>query len=124
MIQPPDKETNVYRHQATIINPSTEPMGAIHTEFLITAELSLSNTYEKMKLGLIRQFVELPNPSVYLVSSKLKFPYRQTLMPVAKRLFIGKANHESFLKQKTLSIDRAFYKVLFTVYLFSGVATG
>lgn len=86
--QPPEKETNVYRYQATIFNHSTENLRGIHTEFLLTAERSFSNTYENMKLNLIRQFVTLPNPSVYLVLSKVKFPYVQTLMPVAKRLLV------------------------------------
>lgn len=86
--QPPDRETNVYRYQATIFNQSAEALRAIHTEFLLTAERSLSNTYENMKMNLIKRFVELPNPSVYLVSSKVKFPYVQTLMPVAKRLLV------------------------------------
>jgi hypothetical protein len=86
--QPPDKEMNVYRYQATIFNQSIEPLRAIHTEFLLTAERSLSNTYENMKLSLIKQFAELPNPTVYLVASKVRFPYIQTLMPVAKRLLI------------------------------------
>jgi hypothetical protein len=86
--QPPDKETNVYRYQATIFNQSTETLRAIHTEFLLTAERSISNTYESLKLSLIKQFSALPNPSVYLVASKVKFPYVQTLMPVAKRLLV------------------------------------
>jgi hypothetical protein len=30
----------------------------------------------------------LPNPSVYLVLSKLKFPFDKTLMPIAKRLLV------------------------------------
>lgn len=86
--QPPEKETNVYRYQTTFFNQSTEPLRGIHTEFLLTAERSLSNTYENLKLNLIKQYVALPNPSVYLVSSKVKFPYVQTLMPVAKRLLV------------------------------------
>jgi hypothetical protein len=86
--QPPEKETNVYRYQVTLFNQSAEPLRGIHTEFLLTAERSLSNTYENLKLNLIKQFVGLPNPSVYLVSSKVKFPYAQTLMPVAKRLLV------------------------------------
>jgi hypothetical protein len=86
--QPPERETNVYRYQTSFFNQSTEPLRAIQTEFLLTAERSLSNTYENLKLHLIRQFSELPNPSVYLVSSKVKFPYLQTLMPVAKRLLV------------------------------------
>ncbi len=86
--QPPEKETNVYRYQVTIFEQSTELMRGIHTQYLHTAERSLSNTYEHMKLNLIRQYTELPNPSVYLVMSRLKFPFDQTLMPVAKRLLV------------------------------------
>jgi len=86
--QPPETETDVYRYQVTIFNQSTEPLRGIHTEFLLTAQRSFSNTYEHMKLNLIRNYVELPNPSVYLVSSKMRFPYQQTLMPVAKRLLV------------------------------------
>ena len=86
--QPPEKETNVYRYQITFFEQSTEPMRGIHTQFLLTSEYSFSNTYESLKLDLIRRFVELPNPSVFLVLSKVKFPYVQTLMPVAKRLLV------------------------------------
>lgn len=86
--QPPEKETNVYRYQITFFEQSTEPMRGIHTQFLLTSEYSFSNTYENLKLDLIRRFVELPNPSVFLVLSKVKFPYVQTLMPVAKRLLV------------------------------------
>jgi len=86
--QPPEKETKIYRYQATIIEQSTELLRGIHTHYLQTAERTLSNTYENLKLNLIRQFTELPNPSVYLVLSKLKFPHDQTLMPIAKRLLV------------------------------------
>jgi len=86
--QPPDTETNVYRYQATIFSQSAEAMRAIHTEYILTAARSISNTHENLKLNLIKQFSELPNPSVYLVASKVKFPYAQTLMPVAKRLLV------------------------------------
>lgn len=88
--QPPETETNVYRYSVTIFEQSTEVMRGIHTQYLHTAERSLSNTYEHMKLNLIRQFTEFPNPSVYLVMSRLKFPFEQTLMPVAKRLLVKK----------------------------------
>jgi hypothetical protein len=86
--QPPEKETHVYRYQATIFEQSTEMMRGIHTRFMLTAERNLSSTYENLKLSLIRQYSELPNPSVYLVLSKLRFPFDQTLMPVAKRLLV------------------------------------
>jgi hypothetical protein len=86
--QPPEKETTVYRYQVTLFEQSSELMRGIHTHYLLTAPRSISNTYEHLKLTLIRQYAELPNPSVYLVLSKLKFPLDKTLMPIAKRLLV------------------------------------
>jgi hypothetical protein len=95
--QPPDKETNVYRYQLTCFEQSlpsgqagSEPMRGLHMQFVRTTERSLANTYEHIKLQLIREYTLLPNPSVYLIHSKMRFPYVQTLVPVAKRLLIKK----------------------------------
>ncbi len=86
--QPPEKETNIYRYQVTFFEQSSEQMRGIQTEFVETSERSLTNTYENIKLQLIRKYKSLPNPAAYLVNSKLKFPYVQTLMPIAKRLLV------------------------------------
>ena len=86
--QPPDRETNVYRYQLTIFEQSNESMRGLHIQHVKTTERTLANTYEHIKLQLLREFSALPNPSVYLITSKLRFPYVQTLMPVAKRLLI------------------------------------
>jgi hypothetical protein len=86
--QPPETETNVYQYQVTFFEQSNEPMRGIHMRYVRTAERSIANTYEHIKLQLLREFTSLPNPSVYLIHSKLKFPYVQTLVPVAKRLLI------------------------------------
>ena len=86
--QPPEHETNIYRYQVTIFNNSNDTLRGIHTHHISTTERSISNTYEQIKLKLIRQYTDLPNPATYLVISKLKFPVAQTLMPVAKRLLI------------------------------------
>lgn len=86
--QPPLSETNVYRYQLTFFEQSNETMRGIHMQYVRTTERSLAHTYEHIKLQLIREFTSLPNPAVYLVHSRLRFPYIQTLVPVAKRLLI------------------------------------
>lgn len=86
--QPPESETNVYRYQITLFQEKQEALRGIHTNFLFTTSRTFSNTYENIKLELIRKYAELPNPSTYLVVSKLKFPHNQTLMPIAKRLLV------------------------------------
>lgn len=84
--QPPEKETSVYRYQLTFFD--SESTRGIHMQHIKTTERSLSNTYEHIKLQLIREYTSLPNPSVYLIHSKMRFPYVQTFVPVAKRLLI------------------------------------
>jgi hypothetical protein len=86
--QPPQKDTDVYRYQVSIFDNANEPMRSLNTQFVKTTQRTFSNSYENIKLQLLREFSELPNPSVYLITSKLKFPYVQTLMPIAKRLLI------------------------------------
>jgi hypothetical protein len=86
--QPPEKETNVYRYQMSIFEGSQEQLRSLNTEFIYSVEKSFVNTYERMKLDLIKQFQDLPNPATYLILSKMKFPLTETLMPVAKRLFV------------------------------------
>jgi len=86
--QPPEKETNVYRYQMSIFEGSQEQLRSLNTHFIACVEKNTLNTYEQIKLNLIRQYQDLPNPATYLILSKLKFPFSETLMPVAKRLFV------------------------------------
>ncbi len=86
--QPPENETEVFRYQITVYQNSLEPMRGLQTQHVYTTRYNYSNTYEQMKLTLIRQYSDLPNPAAFLVLSKMKFPYLQTLVPVAKRLLV------------------------------------
>ncbi|HEY5919861.1 MAG TPA: hypothetical protein VIU13_20725 [Chryseolinea sp.] len=86
--QPPEKETNIYRYQMSIFEGSQEQLRSLNTEFLERVEKNPSNTYERLKLELIRKFKDLPNPAAYLILARMKFPFAETLMPVAKRLFV------------------------------------
>lgn len=86
--QPPQRETDVYRYQVSFYGNPDDAMRSLNTHHVLTTERTLANSFENIKLQLLKEFTELPNPSVYLIISKLKFPYSQTLMPVAKRLLI------------------------------------
>jgi hypothetical protein len=86
--QPPEKETNVYRYQVSIFEDSKEQLRSLNTQFIESVDKSILNTYERIKLDLIRRYRDLPNPAAFLMLSKLKVPFSETLMPVAKRLFV------------------------------------
>lgn len=86
--QPPEKETNVYRYQVSIFEQSHEQLRSLNTEFIECVPKNTGNTYERIKLDLVKKFRNMPNPATYLILSRMKFPFTETLMPVAKRLFV------------------------------------
>jgi hypothetical protein len=86
--QPPEKETNVYRYQVSIYEDSQEQLRSLNTQFVESLEKHRFYTYENIKLDMIRKYKDLPNPAAFLVLSKTRFPFTETFMPVAKRLFV------------------------------------
>lgn len=96
--QPPEKETLLYRYQVSIFGDSQDQLRSLNTEYIDTISKSKVETYEQLKLGLIKKFKDLPNPATYLILSKMKFPFTETLMPVAKRLFVKRISDSSDFK--------------------------
>ncbi len=86
--QPPEVETRIFRYHTTIFGNSTDNLRGISLRYIFKEKRSIANSYEKIKLRLIKQFQDLPNPATYLILSTLKFPFTPTLMPVAKRLLV------------------------------------
>ncbi|MDH4058721.1 MAG: hypothetical protein OEU76_08145 [Cyclobacteriaceae bacterium] len=86
--QPPEKETQVFRYQVSIFEGAHEQLRSLNTEYIETVAKTLTSTYENIKLELIKKYKDLPNPATYLILSQMKFPFTETFMPVAKRLFV------------------------------------
>ena len=82
------KDVNVYKYQMAVFYNQDDEYKAIHTQHLMESSYSITRTFESIKLELIRQFKELPNPATFLVKSDLVIPINQTLLPLAKRLLI------------------------------------
>ncbi|MFA0964267.1 hypothetical protein AB9P05_20840 [Roseivirga sp. BDSF3-8] len=90
--QEKDKDLDIYRYRITIFDNSEERYRAISTELLDRTRSSLARTYEQLKLELIRNNPDLPNPATYLIHANSKVPYECTLLPVAKRLLVRYIN--------------------------------
>lgn len=86
--QPPEKETKVYRYQVSIFEDSKEQLRSLNTQLIESVNKNPLYTYERIKLDLIKKYKDLPNPAAFLLLSRMKFPFAETLMPVAKRLFV------------------------------------
>ena len=86
--QPPEKETTIYRYQVSIFEDSQEQLRSLNTKFVECVERNVLNTYERIKLDLVKKYRDLPNPATYLILARMKFPFAETFMPVAKRLLV------------------------------------
>lgn len=78
-------ETKVYEYNVTIFENQSEKYRGINTVYVESYERSFINTFENIKIDLIKRKKELPNPAVYGIETSLTFPFDQTILPVAKR---------------------------------------
>ena len=57
-------------------------------EYIDSRVKNLANTYEQIKLDIIRACRALPNPAVYKVEFPYAVPFHETLLPIAKRVLV------------------------------------
>lgn len=78
----------IYRYQLKLFENSFEKLRGISFSFLAKETSSLSNTYEQVKLRLIKSNQQLPNPATWRVHSSNVVPLEESLLPVSKRLLL------------------------------------
>ncbi|MFY0602006.1 MAG: hypothetical protein JXR03_20195 [Cyclobacteriaceae bacterium] len=82
------KTISIYRYQVALFESATDKYRGISTTYINDERISYSKSYEKVKLSLSKRFNDLPSPATYLLLSKMKFPEKATLLPLAKRLLV------------------------------------
>ncbi|MFT4023860.1 MAG: hypothetical protein QM664_08785 [Flavihumibacter sp.] len=82
------RSTQVYHYRLSIFEKHDEQYRAIRTSFLHRTQRSIANSFENIKVSLIKENKDLPNPAVYTINSTLAFPVEETLLPVAKRCLV------------------------------------
>jgi hypothetical protein len=80
--------TRVYQYRLSFFEKHDEKYRSIRTEYIDTWKRSMANTYEHIKLDLIKLRTDIQNPAVYSIETALKFPIEETLLPVAKRSLV------------------------------------
>ena len=81
-------DTKVYEYQISIFQNSTETYRGISTDFIGSYQHSIINTFEAIKIDLIRTIPKLPRPAVYVAETSLAFPMEETLLPIVKRQLV------------------------------------
>ena len=82
------KEVRVYNYTITIFEHKDAKYKGIKMDYVDCRQKNLANTYEQIKLEIIREMRTLPNPAVYKVEYPMSAPFNETVLPVAKRLLV------------------------------------
>jgi len=83
-------DTRVYEYHISSIEQPNHKYSALKTNYLKSYTSSYTHTYNYIKSEIIREHKVFSSPAVYAIESKLAFPFDETLLPVAKRIFMKK----------------------------------
>lgn len=81
-------EIHAYRYKSSLLQIAGERFRSISVWLIGIFEKTLVRTLESLKLELIREIKELPNPATYRMHSRQEFPIEETLLPISKRLLL------------------------------------
>ncbi len=80
------KKLKLFQFEVSIFKSSDDKYRALKTRFLKSLQIgSVQISPNTIKLELIREMKDLPNPATYHFDTSLEFPFRETIFPVAKR---------------------------------------
>ncbi|MES2591917.1 MAG: hypothetical protein V4608_08535 [Bacteroidota bacterium] len=82
------KDTFVHQYKITFFEHASENYRGIHTSFVTSFAYSYANTYENIKLQLIKEIPQLPIPAVFAISSEKQYPLDESFIPIAKRSLV------------------------------------
>jgi hypothetical protein len=85
----PDNMTSrlhLVKYEVSIFTNANERFRSLKTTLVRSVNQSLVvQPAQSMKMELVEQFPELPNPATFHFQSELEFPFAETMLPVAKR---------------------------------------
>jgi hypothetical protein len=88
MTRESNPDVHAFRYKSNMLQMAGEKFRSITFWFLGIFQKNLVNTLEKLKMQLIREVKELPNPATWRVHSAHTVPIEETLIPLSKRLLL------------------------------------
>ena len=83
-----NSDTQVFVYEMTIFESANEKYRAIRTNYIDSYIKQFTNTFESIKIDLIKRHKNLPNPATFVISTTCQFPLQETFLPIAKRSFV------------------------------------
>ena len=82
-----EPEVRVFNYHFSLLQQAGENYRTLKIRYMGQRTLSLTNTFERVKIDLVKAN-PLQNQATYLVAARLQAPFQETMLPVAKRMFV------------------------------------
>ncbi len=86
------RQAKVYEYEMTIFENAEEKYRGIHTHFVETVDKGLNNTFESIKIYLVKKYKKMANPATYLIDAKVNYPFDEAILPIGKRMLVRYIN--------------------------------
>ncbi|MBK8498332.1 MAG: hypothetical protein IPL52_05830 [Flavobacteriales bacterium] len=82
------REARAYSYSVPLLRAPDPDAGALHvrTRYVSTYSVGIGRGFEQIKMDLIRDHRQLPNPAVFAFECELGLPHIETYMPLAKQM--------------------------------------
>ena len=82
------KKIKVYQYFIKLFNSSNEDYRSISMDYMEDYKFTYVNTFEHIKLCLLKAYKSWPNPATYAIDTDLTIPFQETYLPIAKRMLV------------------------------------
>lgn len=84
----PTRSTHIYQYQIKKFILFNEQMRGVYFKWIEAMTRGIGDSFEQIKLRLIKQQRELPNPATFLIRTHQPVPMEETFIPLGKRLVL------------------------------------
>lgn len=82
------KHTDIFQYQIKKFVMFNENIRGVYFKWVDRISRGIGDTFEQIKLRLIKQFTDLPNPATFLIHGSLMLPREETLIPMSKKIIM------------------------------------
>lgn len=82
------KLTDVFQYQIKKFIMFNEQMRGVYFKFVDRIARGIGDTFEQIKLRLIKDYKVLPNPATFVIHGELPLPMEETVIPMSKKLVL------------------------------------
>lgn len=81
-------EIKVYEYKLGIFMHKDDEYKSLSTQLIKSYKIGFINTFENIKIDLIKHHRKLPNPATFSIQTHYEYPVEYTILPIAKRLLL------------------------------------